>query len=223
MRQVAGTRQTGTTAAAPSFLRTFQWPRFRNTGTSICAPGVTLGTTPGGVLQNAMELVFTERSEASSLRRRLAPGGYAGYRVRQTVEEQVWQAVHGRWHLLTATSGVTPDDPDPALQCWDSPEMRTVDTPGFSLFVHPSTRVLSFEGGVVSDPRATAIWVQQNFYTWVEGEAFTGRRVASVRFPWHNSLYLERPSATAHWAPGEHNHIQSGHMAMGVTARSHYQ
>jgi hypothetical protein len=165
-----------------------------------------------------MELVFTEQEEAGELRRRQSRGGFSRYRIRQTIEEQVWQFVRGRWYLLSSTPADTPDDPDPDLQCWNPPEMRTVDTPGFSAWqgIGPSTRQFGVSGGR-SDPDATVFWVQQNFYTWVEGEHayFGGWERVSVRYPWHNSLRLERMSPTDDWHSVRSTRIQSGHMEFG--------
>ncbi len=208
-----GTRQI------PWWLRTFGWPRFITSGSSVCAPGVTLGKNPGGQFLNAMELLFTERPAAGERRRRLARGGYSSYRVRQTLAEDVWENVGGRWFLLSRTPAGTLDDPDPELQCWNPPELRTVDTPGWSAYhgVGPSTRQFVVGEGRRTSVNATIVWVQQNFYTWAEGErTFVGgwQRV-SVRFPWHNSLRLERASPTADWRSAAETRIQSGHMEFG--------
>ncbi|HKP75946.1 MAG TPA: hypothetical protein VJT67_10415, partial [Longimicrobiaceae bacterium] len=207
----------------PDFLRVFRWPQFRNSGTSVCGTHA-LGNNPGGEFLNAMELVFTEQPAATDLRQRLARGGYVQYRVRQTLQEQDWQFANGAWSLATSQPAGTVDDPDPALQCWSPPEMRTLDTPGWSVYqaVGPWTRQFGFGGGVRSDPNALVVWVQQNFYTWLEGErVFTGGwDVVSVRYPWHNSLRLERATPTSDWASSPLTHIQSGHMEFGPNPRT---
>lgn len=203
----------------PAFLRTFRWPRFITTGNSVCAPGVALGANPQGQFLNAMELVFTEQAEAGELRRRQSSrGGFSRYRIRQTIAEQVWQFVSGRWSNLSSTPAGMSDDPDPELQCWNPPELRTIDTPGWSAYqgVGPRTRRFVFSDGQ-SDPDATIVWVQQNFYTWVEGERayFGGWERVSVKYPWHSSLRLERMNSTADWRSGPSTRIQPGHMEFG--------
>lgn len=203
----------------PWWLRTFRWPRFITSGSSVCAPGITLGRNPGGQFLNAMELLFTEQPDAGDRRQRLRGDSYSSYRVRQVITEQAWENVRGRWYQLSSTSGWTPDDPDPELQCWNPPELRTVDTPGWSAFqgVGPSTRRFVVSGGGRTDVDATIVWVQQNFYTWVEGERsyFGGWERVSVHFPWHNSLRFERASPTADWHSAPQTRIQSGHMQFG--------
>jgi hypothetical protein len=202
---------------APEFARVFRWPQLMNSGASQCAPGVTLGVGPGGQLLNAMELVFTEQPAATERRRRLAPGGYDHYQVRQTLEERSWQFVGNQWLALPSQPAGTVDDPDPTLQCWREPEMRTVDTPGWSgYFVPPTTRRL-IVNGERTHADATAVLVQQNFYTWIEGaRVFSGaREVVSVRYPWSNNLYLVRASPTSPWQHGPDSRIQSGHTTWG--------
>ncbi len=224
-RQVRGSTgvrepQTRSSPELPPSLRTFRWPRFINEGESVCAPGVTLGVNPGGQFLNAMELMFTEREEAGERRRALARGSYSSYRVRQTYELKAWEFVRGQWFQLATEPAGTPDDPDPELQCWNPPELRTVDTPGWSAYqgVGPMTRQFALGGGRKSDPNATVVWVQMNFFTWVEGERtfVDGWEEVSVKYPWHSSLRLERPSPTANWQPAADNRIQGGHMEFGT-------
>jgi hypothetical protein len=99
-------------------------------------------------------------------------------------------------------------------------------TPGWSAYlgVGPNTRQLTIDNRM-SDINATVVWVQQNFYTWVEGErVFTGGwEPVSVRYPWHNSLRLERANPTANWIVAPSTRIQPGHMEFGSNPRTESQ
>jgi hypothetical protein len=140
------------------------------------------------------------------------------YQVRQTIEEQAWQFVNGQGSLFAGVPPGTVDHPDPQLPCWNPPQLRTIDTPGWSAYrgVGSNTRQLSIDNRM-SDINATVVWVQQNFYTWVEGErVFTGGwEPVSVRYPWHNSVRLERATPTANWIVAPSTRIQPGHMEFG--------
>ena len=169
-----------------------------------------------------MELVFQETEEGTRRRRMLARGGYTNYRVRQTIEEQDWQLVAGKWSLFASAQAGTPDDPASPFVCWKPPLLCMVDTPGFSAWegFGPDTRQVKIRSQM-SDPAATAVWVQQNFRTWVEGEQvyYGGWVQASIKVQWHNSLRLDRTSPTSPWSASPENRIEHGPMELGSSRR----
>jgi hypothetical protein len=198
------------------------WFQFRNTGTSVVNP-TTLGVMPQGQLLNAMEIVFREEDTAAALRRSLARGSYCSYRVRQTLEEHDFQFVDG-WLDWTNKPAGTADDPDPAIQKWSPPFLRSIDTPGWSGFdvppVGPNTRQIN-ANGILNRADATEIWVQQMFRTWVEGSRCFDSvwEAASSPVTWHNSLHLVRASPTSPWTKGSNTRIEHGPMRFGSTAQ----
>jgi hypothetical protein len=195
------------------------WWQFRNTGNALTNPAVVLGVLPQGQLLNAMEIVFREEDDAA--RGREALRGNCSYRVRQTLEERDFQFVNGQWFSWTSRHPSTPDDPDPAVQSWDPPYLRMLDTPGWSAFlgVGRNTKQLS-ANGTKSAENATEVWVQQIFKTWAQGQdCFSGEwRDVSSRVTWHNSLHLVRADPTSPWTQGSDCRIQHGPMAWGSAA-----
>jgi hypothetical protein len=83
-------------------------------------------------------------------------------------------------------------------------------TPGWSAYlgVGPNTRQLTIDTRM-SDINATVVWVQQNFYTWVEGERVFTR--------------LERANPTANGIVAPSTRIQPGHMEFGSHPRTESQ
>jgi hypothetical protein len=83
-------------------------------------------------------------------------------------------------------------------------------TPGWSAYlgVRPNTRQLTIDTRM-SDINATVVWVQQNFYTWVEGERIFTR--------------LERANPTANGIVAPSTRIQPGHMEFGSNPRTESQ
>ena len=186
---------------------------------SVCKPAVALGVNPGGEFLNAMEIVFKEEDFAKELRLKLGRGGFTGYRVRQTIEEQSWQMVGGKWSLMSSVAAGTADDPFPEMQCVGNPPyLRAVDTPGWSGFlgVGPKTRQLVVNK-IKSDLNATQVVVQQNFRTWVEGErVYLGDWVrASIEAEWHNIQWLVRDTPTSDWKTTNQSEIASGPIKLG--------
>jgi hypothetical protein len=196
------------------------WWQFRNSGNAVTNSAVVLGVMPQGQLLNAMEITF--REEDAAARGRAMLKGYCNYRVRQTLEEQDFQFVNGQWRIWARQAQGTADDPDPAVQSWNPPFLRMIDTPGWSAFlgVGPNTRQL-IVNWVRSDINATEVWVQQIFKTWVQGQdCFTNVwSDVSIKVTWHNSLRLIRDNSTSPWrAVVEKCRISHGPMAFGTAA-----
>lgn len=115
----------------------------------------------------------------------------------------------------------TADDPFSGAQAWAPPYMRMIDTPGWSGYqgVGPKSKQFNVNG-VLSDPNATEVWVQQVFQTWVQGQdCFTDAwSDASTKTTWHNSLHLIRDDPGSSWRAGTGCRIQHGPMQFGTTA-----
>lgn len=196
-----------------------KWWEFHNTGTASSNSAVKLGVMPGGDFLNAMEIVFMEDDAAAQSRRGLK--GNCSYRVRQTVEERDFQFVRGAWRNWTNKATGTADDPFSGAQAWAPPYMRMIDTPGWSGYQGVGPKSKQFNAnGVLSDPNATEVWVQQVFQTWVQGQdCFTDAwSDASIKITWHNSFHLIRDDPDASWRAGTGCRIQQGSMRFGTTA-----
>jgi hypothetical protein len=149
-----------------------------------------------------MEIVFMENDAAAQSRRVLK--GNCSYRVLQTVEEHDFQFVGGAWRpSLGAT--LYEDDRYPGWSGYQG--------------VGPKSKQFNVNG-VLSDPNATEVWVQQVFQTWVQGQdCFTDAwSDASIKTTWHNSLHLIRDDPGSSWRAGTGCRIQHGPMQFGTTA-----
>jgi hypothetical protein len=164
-----------------------------------------LGPNPLGNFYNAMEVCW-----------RIPPGhrGAVQYRVRRTIEEELWQRVAGPWSLVSQTAAGTADDPeeDSPSVTLRPPYIYSFDAPGWIL---PSTtRQFRAPRGQLTAPDALKIVLKQNFREWVDGAYERTRERVSRVIAWHNLLCLQRDNANSNWSIGT-SEIAMGRVLLG--------
>ena len=175
-----------------------------------------LGVNPNGAFNNAVEIIANNTLMTSEIDNP-ASIRHTKFRWRQTASQTGFQKVGGVWKQVYHSIGSLPDDPDISLTSFDAQNgvLRMFDSPGYPVFVLPTTRLLDLGGGNKNDAAATEVVAKMYLQTWVEGSKDGNKweMVSNVR-EWTSIQWLSRVNGNSDWKTTAGSRLVLGSDAM---------